>query len=350
MKARQLNSGNFNVVVPYYDEFGIRKQKSFTATTEAKALRKAQDFLDGRDTVLDDTIALKDAMRYYIDTRKGIIQPTTIRTYKILAENAFTCLHQTKLRDLRPVDIQRAISIESKRASPKYVKNAYGLFKSVLKMFEVDVNLSSVKLPRVVKKEKELPDFATMFDIFHGDEIELFVLLAAWLSLRIGEIAGLQFRDVDEKQKLLHIRRTIIPTEDGNKLREGCKTEKSARTLQLPDYILELIKAIPHENDTDPILQITSRALYGRFKRRVKRYGIEMTFHDLRHLNASIMLMLGIPDKYAMERGGWATDNILKSVYQQTFSAERVKVDAKIDSYFNSIINHQSVERLKENC
>ena len=350
MKARQLNSGNFNVVVPYYDDFGNRKQKSFTAATEAKALKMARDFLDGNSTIFDDTTTLRDAMRYYIDTRKGIIQPTTIRTYTILAENAFTCLHQTKLRDLRPVEIQRAISIESKRASPKYVKNAFGLFKSVLKMFEVDVNLSSVKLPRVVKKEKELPDFATMFDIFHGDEIELFVLLAAWLSLRIGEIAGLQFRDVDEEQKLLHIRRTIIPTEDGNKLREGCKTEKSARTLQLPDYILELIKAIPHENDTDPILQITSRALYGRFKRRVKRYGIEMTFHDLRHLNASIMLMLGIPDKYAMERGGWATDNILKSVYQQTFSAERVKVDAKIDSYFNSIINHQSVERLKENC
>lgn len=350
MKARQLPSGNFNVVVSYYDDFDKRKQKSFTAATEAKALKKAQDYLDGINTVYDDTTTLEKAMKYYIENKTGIIQPTTIRTYRILAENAFTCLHKTRLCDLRAVEIQRAISIESKRASPKYVKNAYGLFKSVLKMFEVDVNLSSVKLPRVVKKEKELPDFATMFDIFHGDEIELFVLLAAWLSLRIGEIAGLQFRDVDEKQKLLHIRRTVIPTEDGNKLREGCKTEKSARTLQLPDYILELIKAIPHENDTDPILQITSRALYGRFKRRVKRYGIEMTFHDLRHLNASIMLMLGIPDKYAMERGGWATDNILKSVYQQTFSAERVKVDAKIDSYFNSIINHQSVERLKENC
>ena len=35
------------------------------------------------------------------------------------------------------------------------------------------------------------------------------------------------------------------------------------------------------------------------------------------------MLFLGIPDKYAMERGGWATDNILKSVYQQTYSSER---------------------------
>ena len=96
----------------------------------------AQDFLDGKNAMLDDTTALKDATRYYIDTRKGIIQPTTIRTYIILAENAFRCLQKTRLCDLRPIDIQRAISIESKRASPKYVKNAYCLFKSVLKMFE----------------------------------------------------------------------------------------------------------------------------------------------------------------------------------------------------------------------
>jgi hypothetical protein len=39
-----------------------------------------------------------------------------------------------------------------------------------------------------------------------------------------------------------------------------------------------------------------------------------------------------------MERGGWSTDNILKSVYQQTFSTEREKVDDLIDKYFSGII------------
>ena len=66
--------------------------------------------------------------------------------------------------------------------------------------------------------------------------------------------------------------------------------------------------------------------------------GIEMSFHDLRHLNASVMLMLGIPDKYAMERGGWSTPNVMKNVYQHTFSEERKLVDERIDDYFNSLI------------
>ena len=63
-----------------------------------------------------------------------------------------------------------------------------------------------------------------------------------------------------------------------------------------------------------------------------------MTYHDLRRLNASVMLMLGVPDKYAMECGGWSTDHVLKTVYQQTFSDERKRVDSMIDDYFDGII------------
>lgn len=64
-----------------------------------------------------------------------------------------------------------------------------------------------------------------------------------------------------------------------------------------------------------------------------------MSFHDLRHMNASIMLALGIPDKYAMERGGWSSDHIMKSVYQHTFTAEREAADEKIDRYFESLLD-----------
>ena len=55
-------------------------------------------------------------------------------------------------------------------------------------------------------------------------------------------------------------------------------------------------------------------------------------------MNASVMLALGIPDKYAMERGGWSTNSTLKNVYQHTFSEERKRVDEKIDNYFNGIL------------
>lgn len=55
-------------------------------------------------------------------------------------------------------------------------------------------------------------------------------------------------------------------------------------------------------------------------------------------MNASIMLMLGVPDKYAMERGGWATNTTLKAVYQHTFSDERKSVDDKINGFFEDLL------------
>ena len=50
------------------------------------------------------------------------------------------------------------------------------------------------------------------------------------------------------------------------------------------------------------------------------------------------MLSLGVPDKYAMERGGWATNTTLKTVYQHTFSDERKNVDEKINGFFEEVL------------
>ena len=61
-------------------------------------------------------------------------------------------------------------------------------------------------------------------------------------------------------------------------------------------------------------------------------------FVCFRHLNASVMLMLGVPDKYAMERGGWSTNATLKAVYQHTFSDERKRVDEQIDGFFEDLL------------
>lgn len=62
------------------------------------------------------------------------------------------------------------------------------------------------------------------------------------------------------------------------------------------------------------------------------------TIHSLRHANASAMLKLNIPDKYAMERMGHSTPNMLKQVYQHIFRDEQTKVANKMNDYFNDIL------------
>jgi integrase len=70
-----------------------------------------------------------------------------------------------------------------------------------------------------------------------------------------------------------------------------------------------------------------------------------MTFHQLRHMNASVMAALGIPNLYAQERGGWSTDHTLKRVYQHTFSEERMKVDRIVDTFFEDKIKKKTAHK-----
>lgn len=340
MKAKRLESGSYRVqVVAGVDVHGKRVVKSFTAKTEWEALRMAEEYKQSRRETASNNITVKKACELYIESRENIIEKTTLSDYNYIISHNLQLIMNIRLNVIQPLDIQRAINADSARLSPKSVKNAYGLLKSVLKMFDVNINLNNIVLPKMKKKEKDLPEFETIFNIVKGTPVELPCLLSAWLSLRIGEVTGLQFRDVDTEKRTISVRRTIIRTDDGYEVREGCKTEKSTRELQLPDYLYDLIKAVPHESDDDFIVPMSRKAVYSRFQRLIKKHNINMTYHDLRSLNASIMLMLGVPDKYAMERGGWSTDCILKSVYQQTFSSERIRVDGVIDDYFNGIIN-----------
>jgi len=48
--------------------------------------------------------------------------------------------------------------------------------------------------------------------------------------------------------------------------------------------------------------------------------------------------MLNIPDKHAQRRGGWSSNNTMKSVYQHTLAAQRSAVDDAINGYFYGLI------------
>lgn len=242
MKARKLPSGNYRVqVVAGHDETtGKRIVKSFTADEEWKALKLASDFIGCRSQLQDKNVPLGLAMQMYIDSRRYVLEETTICNYNQILNYRFEVLKSVNLNDLTPIMIQQAINIEAGNISPETLKNSYGFLKSVLKMFDVDINLNNIKLPKLRKNEKELPSFEEIFSVVKGTDVELPVLLAAWLSLRIGEVIGLQFRDVNTLKHTIIVRRTIIRTEEEFKVREGCKTEKSQRQLGLPDYIYRI--------------------------------------------------------------------------------------------------------------
>ena len=47
------------------------------------------------------------------------------------------------------------------------------------------------------------------------------------------------------------------------------------------------------------------------------------------------MLIAGVPNKYAMERMGHATENMLKTVYQHTYKSKQEEYDVKLNDFFS---------------
>ena len=159
----------------------------------------------------------------------------------------------------------------------------------------------------------------------------------------MSEIRGLKCSDL--QGKVLTINRVKVDVDGMPEVKNDAKVDTRKRSHILPPYLLKLI------TDSDPyqryletgedefLIKVPEYSVRQRFTRICEKNGINgMTFHKLRHVNASVMLMLNIPDKYAMERGGWKTPYVMHEVYQHTFSKERQNVDAVINRYFEDIV------------
>ena len=59
------------------------------------------------------------------------------------------------------------------------------------------------------------------------------------------------------------------------------------------------------------------------------------------------MLSLNIPDKYAMERGGWSSNKTMKDIYQHTMDDGKKQAAAAIDQYFEGITKPKKPKRYR---
>lgn len=332
-KAKKLPSGNWRVrVYVGKDKAGKDIYKSFTADTKKEAEFLAAEYLIKTKDATERKI-LGALIDDYIESRESILSPSTIQGYKKIRRNNFQQLMRLPVDKIDNATLQKAINAEAKHLSAKSIANAYGLISSVLS--QNTYYRYNVTLPKKQKKIKNLPQPEDIMRIVKGTEIELPVLLAMWLSFRISEIKG--FRKQDIVNGIITVNQTMIYVNNEYIVKQETKTPESRRSIRLPEYIFSLINALPQEQEY--LVTLSGQAIYKRFSRLLEKNNMQhIAFHDLRSINASVMHMLGVPDKYAMERGGWETDAILKSVYQQTFSTERVKVDEKIDNFFNQFL------------
>lgn len=341
---RQLPSGNWFCQLRL-DGKSISITEPTKEKCQARALAYKTGILKARREPL--SITLGAACDAYIDARRDIRSPTTIQAYRTIRENCYQDMMSKPLSQITEKTLSLAIQREAQRSvrtgrklSAKSIKNSAGFIRSVLE--ENGVQLGRVAMPEVKRRVVRIPDPGDVIRAVKGSDIELPCLLAAWLSLSMSEIRGLtKSKSIMNGQ--LYVAETVVrvkdPQQKGKQTdvrKEGGKEELRSRVLDLPPYLSELINHV----DGDIIVPLTPRQIGGRFTRLLEAKGLpHMSFHQLRHLNASTMAMLGIQKEIAQERGGWKTPHTMNEVYTHTFDAQRKAADEKIDAYFSSIID-----------
>lgn len=283
------------------------------------------------------TMKLGDALDLYIERKESVLSPTTIRSYRQIRKLVWEPIANARICDLTSQDAQRVINDYlkgEKKHSVKSARNAVGLLSAMLSTIAPDVALR-VELPQRPKPDIRIPtndDIAKVLVEVRGRREELPIMLGALLGLRMSEIRGLTWGCIEGGR--LHVKQAKVYC-DGGDVVKTTKTYSSDRWLAIPAPIQTLLDAMEHKGEY--IVTLGARQIYGRFSAACERAGVQhYRFHDLRHYNASVMLSMGVPDKYAMERMGHATNNMLKTVYQHTIEQKQKEIDSQMESFFET--------------
>lgn len=340
--ARQLPSGTWTCRVRVGgQDVSVTRPTKAEAQAEAMAIKYG---LKAPDTPRV-TMTLAEAYAAYLTSRESVLSPSTVAGYKRLERNTFQRLMPMQLSAITSELIQREIAaMVREKKSPKYVANAEGLLSSVLKQAMPEKQFS-LRLPPKRKPNLRQPDdkeIGAIMAAFRGSAVELPVLMALWMGMRLSEILGARHEDIDGGK--LHICRAVVLDENNQPVeKDSAKTYAGDRWVSVPGYIAQLIAATGR--DSGPLVAFSGAAIYKRFVRTLDQAGIpRCRFHDLRHINAAVMVRLGVDSKYAQERNGWASDRMYKQVYAYAMSDQMAAINKSIDGYFGNKMTTENQE------
>lgn len=336
-KAKKLPSGAWRVNLYIgRDAAGKRHYRSFTAATKKDAEYAAAAYnMARKDAACLDKITLQQAAENYIASISNVVSPWTVTTYRRILRNDLAPIATVLLRDMSPQLVQNYINEYSRDHAPKTVRSTHGFLSSVLKNTMPEFALST-KLPKPRKSAMEIPtdDGIRKAAALATPDMQIAIMLAANFGLRRGEICALCWQDV--QGGTLNVNKALALADDGSWVVKAPKSISGYRSMPIPAAVQERLDDFryPSAADGDRIISRNPNYITKEWGSLVKACGIpHCRFHDLRHYNASVMLSLGIPDKYAMERMGHATPGMLKRVYQHIMDDKMTEVNRQMEDF-----------------
>ena len=281
---------------------------------EAEAMAVKYGIIEAKAKKDDKKKTLSQTLDDYIESRRGSASPSTIYAYERYKANCFQSMMKADVYTTTDEKWQAAVKRESKGKTPKYISNVWGLISSAI--FEETGRRPNVKLPAKERNQRpylEPEQIETFVKAINGESIEIPALLEL-SSLRRSEMLAVKWEDVDLDRKIIYVRGAMVYSEDGMVHKKQNKTSSSTRTVPIIPPLMEALKSADRKSEY--VVTLNGSWIYTRINEICEANGLpKVGNHGLRHSFASLAYHLQIPEKIAMEIGGWADDGTMRKIY-----------------------------------
>ncbi|MEW6770240.1 MAG: tyrosine-type recombinase/integrase [Bacillota bacterium] len=328
---------------------GFKTQKEAEATL-AKAIAEV-----ARGTYIDPArMSVKEYLEQWFATHADGLSPTTRRRYEsIIRHQLVPYLGGVPLQKLTPLQVQTflgQLAREGRRDNKKTVPRGLApasvayVYRVLHRALEQAVEwemlsrnpAARVRPPRADRKEPRVlteTEVQHLLDSLKGTCLYMPAFLAVYTGLRLGEVLALRWEDVDLNGLVIHVRRTSVQTKAGEPAYKSPKTAKGRRTVDISPAVVRELKAhrrrqlewklragslwqetglVCTREDGSPI---NPPSLGSFFRRKAREAGFPISFHDLRHVHASLLLKAGVRLKVVQERLGHSQITVTGDIY-----------------------------------
>lgn len=357
-EGRYIKSREANGKAIYGSVYG----KTYTSVKEKlKEVNNNQsEFLKGKKMTFGEALFL------WLESNKIKQKTQTYSKYLQLINTQITpSLGHIKLSRINYVIINQYISeksisgnLNTKEAlSPSYIQTICFIIESTIR-FCVENNLCSpisgkIVRPAKVRKDIKILSFEEqrilerilLTDI---NETKVGILLSLYAGLRVGEVCGLRWENIDLENGIIHIDSSVERIKNINKQNGSSKTvlilsdtksDTSNRTIPISNILQKILLKNKQNNNRFVIEGKTypyadPRTLQYAFKKCLKECELpEINYHALRHTFATRCVEAGVDIKSLSEILGHSNVNITLNTYVHSSLEQKKLQIEKLNIY-----------------